>query len=156
MEDWDWNGPDDGQFQFAIAKDAKRLYLAIDFSDDHTILLDDITQRQDKFYVYIDTQGKVVKLELAASKNPKKPMIKWLEGRSIPIDVAIVKTATGQVLEMSMPLKSFFANTPDLMRLNIGIMDHDRPENTKPSVLWWRPLWESESTYEGSGVFNLE
>jgi hypothetical protein len=23
-------------------------------------------------------------------------------------------------------------------RLNFGWMDHDRPENTKPSVLWWR------------------
>jgi len=23
-------------------------------------------------------------------------------------------------------------------RLNIAWMDHDRPENTKPSVLWWR------------------
>jgi hypothetical protein len=43
-------------------------------------------------------------------------------------------TATGLVAEFSLPLpageKSF--------HLNIGWQDHDRPENTKPSVLWWR------------------
>ena len=25
-----------------------------------------------------------------------------------------------------------------IFRLNVGWQDHDRPENTKPSVLWWR------------------
>ena len=36
-------------------------------------------------------------------------------------------------------------------RLNVGWQDHDRPENTKPSVLWWR----SEDVAE-FGSFSLE
>ncbi|MFN2372663.1 MAG: hypothetical protein ABR545_02525, partial [Cyclonatronaceae bacterium] len=35
------------------------------------------------------------------------------------------------------------------IRLNVGWMDHDRPENTKPSILWWRPVWGKDADNEG-------
>ncbi|HRP06316.1 MAG TPA: hypothetical protein PLV87_15490 [Opitutaceae bacterium] len=36
-------------------------------------------------------------------------------------------------------------------RLNVGWVDVDRPENTKPSVLWWRP--PAQPTF---GQFSLD
>ena len=68
----------------------------------------------------------------------------------------VSKTATGQILELSIPLDQFSPDSKTQLqkiRVNIGIMDHDRPENTKPSVLWWRPFWGSEADYGNSGIF---
>jgi hypothetical protein len=49
-------------------------------------------------------------------------------------DACVRATPTGLIGEFSFALpvgeKSF--------HLNLGWQDHDRPENTKPSVLWWR------------------
>ena len=52
----------------------------------------------------------------------------------------------GLVAEFSLSL------APDerLVRLNIGWVDHDRPENIKPSVLWWR-----DGSIAEFGVFEL-
>ena len=69
------------------------------------------------------------------------------------LDAAILDDANNQILELKVPLKSIQAEDVDAIRINIGIMDHDRPENTKPSVLWWRPLWNSDGDYEGSSTF---
>lgn len=156
-EGWDWKGTADGTFQFAVAKDKKKLYLAVQFLDDHTILEKDILKRQDKFYVHLDTQDKHFEIELAASENAKKPHVRYINGSSSALDAALVQTASGQVLELTLPLKAFYnRKKPDFIRINIGVMDHDRPENTKPSVLWWRPEWGTETEYLKSGVFKFE
>jgi hypothetical protein len=154
-EGWDWKGAADGTFQFAVAKDDQNLYLAVQFSDNYTIMEQDISSRQDKFYVHLDHQGKRFEIELAASENINQPHIRWMKGSSNALNAAIAPTSSGQILEMSIPLKTLYLKrkAPNSIRINIGIMDHDRPENTKPSVLWWRPVWDSESDYEESGVF---
>jgi len=56
-------------------------------------------------------------------------------------------THTGLVGEFVLPRPSG-AKT---FRLNVGWQDHDRPENTKPSILWWR----SEDVPQ-FGVFTVE
>lgn len=156
-EGWDWKGTTDGTFQFAVAKDKKKLYLAVQFSDDHTILEKDVLKRQDKFYVHLDSNDKHFEIELAASNAVKKPNIHWIKGSSNGLDAAIAQTTSGQVLEMALPLQDLFGRKkPEFIRLNIGVMDHDRPENTKPSVLWWRPVWGSETDYKESGIFKFE
>jgi hypothetical protein len=154
-EGWDWKGAADGTFQFAVAKDDQNLYLAVQFSDNYTIMEQDISSRQDKFYVHLDHQGKRFEIELAASENINQPHIRWMKGSSNALNAAIAPTSSGQILEMSIPLKTLYLKrkAPNSIRINIGIMDHDRPENTKPSVLWWRPVWDSESDYEESGFF---
>jgi hypothetical protein len=154
-EGWDWKGAADGTFQFAVAKDDQNLYLAVQFSDNYTIMEQDISSRQDKFYVHLDHQGKRFEIELAASENINQPHIRWMKGSSNALNAAIAPTSSGQILEMSIPLKTLYLKrkAPNSIRINIGIMDHDRPVNTKPSVLWWRPVWDSESDYEESGVF---
>jgi hypothetical protein len=154
-EGWDWKGAADGTFQFAVAKDDQNLYLAVQFSDNYTIMEQDISSRQDKFYVHLDHQGKRFEIELAASENINQPHIRWMKGSSNALNAAIAPTSSGQILEMSIPLKTLYLKrkAPNSIRINIGIMDHDRSENTKPSVLWWRPVWHSESDYEESGVF---
>ncbi len=155
-EGWDWKGSEDGVFQFAVAKDNTQLYLGVKFTDELTIIGKDIAEKQDKFYIHLDA-GKRLEIELAASGNVKKPRINLLNGSAKGLNAAIVKTATSQVLEMSIPLSELKTDKefPETIRVNIGVMDHDRPENTKPSVLWWRPVWDSESDYKESGVFKL-
>ena len=127
------------------------------FTDDYTILENDILKRQDKFYVHLESHGKRFGIELSASDKVKKPNICWVNGTAQKVEAAVVQTTSGQVLEMAIPLKALSNNgKTDSIRLNIGIMDHDRLENTKPSVLWWRPLWGSETDYQESGVFKFE
>lgn len=157
-EGWDWKGTEDGTFKFGVAKDEKQLYLAIDFLDEKTILENVISKRQDKFYVHIDSQGKRFEIELAASEHNKKPYIRFINSSLNGVVAAITKIASGQLLEMSIPFKALDiqGNSSNSIRLNIGVMDHDRPENTKPSVLWWRPVWDSETDYNSSGIFKLE
>tara|TARA_R110002073_G_scaffold30361_8_gene94780 strand:- start:1283 stop:3058 length:1776 start_codon:yes stop_codon:yes gene_type:complete len=157
LEDWDWKNSEDGRFQFSVVKDNTTLYLAVQFSDDNTILENDILKRQDKFYVHIEAQDKHFEIELAASNNVTKPYIRWVNDSSIKLNAAVTRTTSGQVLEMAIPFKALFnRKKSDFIRLNLGVMDHDRPENTKPSVLWWRPLWGSDTDYKESGVFKLE
>lgn len=157
-EGWDWKGRDDGTFGFAVAYDNKYLYLAVKFIDERTILGNDSTERQDKFYVHLGAQGKRLEIELAAGESVKKPRVNILKGSANGLSAAIAQIATGQVLEMAIPLSALKVddNLPRTIRINVGVMDHDRLENTKPSVLWWRPVWESEDDYSESGVFKLE
>ena len=77
--------------------------------------------------VMFDTETRAVSGTMAVSG------VEGLAG--IKTESACVRaTTTGLVAEFSLPLpageKSF--------HLNLGWQDHDRPENTKPSVLWWR------------------
>ncbi|MEO6994748.1 MAG: hypothetical protein ABI273_14160, partial [Lacunisphaera sp.] len=61
-------------------------------------------------------------------------------------EVVVRATPTGLIGEFSVTLppgeKTF--------HLNIGWMDHDRPDNTKPSVLWWR-----DESIANFGAFTL-
>jgi len=61
-----------------------------------------------------------------------------------------------QILELAIPLnvvEDIQGENWTSIRLNFGWMDHDRPENTKPSVLWWRPVWGSDQDDAGMSVF---
>ena len=55
-------------------------------------------------------------------------------------------TPTGLIGEFSFPLPAGETS----FHLNLGWQDHDRPENTKPSVLWWR-----DESGNGFGEFTL-
>lgn len=131
-EGWDWHGPADGHFRFAVQQRDEKIFIAIETFDDHLITSADPHELQDRLYVHVKTSVGTIKLEgIAGTTN----------------DGAFVRaTPTGLVGEFVLPLppgeKTF--------HLNIGWMDHDRADNTKPSVLWWR----DESVVE-FGAFTL-
>lgn len=157
-EGWDWSGPDDGRFSFATLADKERLYLLVNFKDDNVISnTKDINALQDKFYVQIspDIAAKedYYKLEFAAGDKPDMPLMNQAATKLDGLKAAITKSSGGEVLEFSVPLKSIHASASAALRINIGIMDQDRPENTKPSVLWWRPVWDKEALYNRSSAF---
>lgn len=158
QEGWDWEGKDDGNFSFAALTNGKKFYLSVQFLDDLIISSKDIADRQDKFYVHLESNNKTLEIELAAGTTPEKPLINWGKGKKRSISAAITQNAHGQVLELEIPIKHLIPEGEQLksIRLNVGVMDHDRTDNTKPSILWWRPLWNTNDNYIGSGFFRRE
>jgi hypothetical protein len=119
-EDWDWHGPDDGKFRFAVQHRDGRVFVAVETTDDRVITSANRDVIQDKLMFVIRTMAGTTKFDFPADTKTETACVR--------------ATATGLVGEFSFPLptgeKSF--------HLNLGWQDHDRPENTKPSVLWWR------------------
>ncbi len=157
QEDWDWKGADDGQFSFDVVADKTHLYIVVKFKDN--IIISDtkkLESLQDKFYIHINPDPKskeYYQLEFAAGDKPNIPLMSKATQNIKGLKAAISKNSDGEILEFSVPLASINAQKSDKIRINIGIMDHDRPENTKPSVLWWRPIWNAPESYENSSFF---
>tara|TARA_R110002049_G_scaffold28378_1_gene97565 strand:- start:123 stop:1745 length:1623 start_codon:yes stop_codon:yes gene_type:complete len=152
-EDWDWKGKDDGRFEFGVNYDDKNVNIAVHFFDQKTIAKQDVLEeRQDKFFVHLDTnfedeEYKILEIGLGGMLNNS-------DLKNVKYQVS--KTVNGQILELSIPLDQLAGDSKTQLqkiRVNVGIMDHDRPENTKPSVLWWRPVWGTNADYPGSGMF---
>jgi hypothetical protein len=119
-ESWDWQGSADGRFRFAVQQREGRVYVAVETVDDHVVTATSSDELQDKLFVQVRT-------------SKEKLMLEGITGTATE-SIAVRATASGLAGEFSFPLpveeKSF--------HLNVGWQDHDRPENTKPSVLWWR------------------
>jgi hypothetical protein len=119
-ESWDWKGAADGRFRFAVQQRDGRVFVAVESVDDRVISAAGADELQDKLMVRIRTAAGEQTLEGVAG---------------IATETATVRsTATGLLAEFSAPL----ATDDRTIYLNVGWVDHDRPENTKPSVLWWR------------------
>ena len=164
IEDWDWYGTQDGWFQFATMYDRDNLYLALEFFDDRTLVYPENPElKQDRFYIEIDpapqvkkpadtAAGKILKIQLSAGMEAGKPAI---NDSSIKAALA-VNPDKSMIAELAIPWRIIYKeeNTSrSVFRLNIGIMDHDNPASTKPSILLWRPRWDSKQNYPGSGIF---
>jgi hypothetical protein len=155
-EGWDWKGSEDGRFEFAATFDEEHIYLAVQYFDQITISdPQQLSSLQDKFYIHLDSNTETdqyATYELAYSGEPQSPL-----SSSDEIEAAIVVDKGVQILEVSIPFSKLEVGANlEQIRINIGVMDHDRPENTKPSVLWWRPVWNTTENYENSGFFNLK
>jgi hypothetical protein len=119
-EDWDWHGPDDGKFRFAVQQRDSRVFVAIETTDDRVIASENRDVIQDKLTFVIRTSAGTTRVEGYAGIKTDS--------------LAVRATPTGLVAEFSFPLPAGERS----FHLNLGWQDHDRPENTKPSVLWWR------------------
>jgi hypothetical protein len=120
VEDWDWHGPADGRFRFAVQQRDGRVFVAVETFDDRVITEASRDVLQDKLLVTLRAGPNTTKVEGFAGTQA---------------DTACVRaTPNGLVGEFSFPLPA----GENSFHLNIGWQDHDRPENTKPSVLWWR------------------
>lgn len=177
-EDWDWSGEQDGSFSFATLYDDTHLYVAMRSMDDKLIIGDGTGDRQDKFFIrlnpFAEENRKIVypsrlfgfepvpdtyhyQVDIAQGASVDSPNIQT-NSEKITVDAAMSSNRkTGeQQLEVSIPIsviEDVQGKNWDSIRLNFGWMDHDRPENTKPSVLWWRPVWGSDQDAAGMSVF---
>jgi hypothetical protein len=164
MEDWDWHGVQDGWFQFATVYDRDNLYLAVEFFDDRTLVYPDHPElKQDRIYIELDpapelknpadsAPARILKIQLSAGMKVGKPAI---SDSAIQAALA-VKTDTSMIAELAIPWRIINKDrniSGSVFRLNIGIMDHDNPASSKPSILLWRPRWDFKQNYPGSGIF---
>lgn len=182
-EDWDWRGADDGTFKFSTAISEDHLYIAIEAFDDVLILpsRDSLSRHQDQFYINIDANTPETRTSLLPNRLYGTEMIPskyHLQIRVAPgatVEETLVETNNSEVsvqaasilierekrfvTEVAIPLE-YIASLQGLnwgnIRINIGWMDHDRPENTKPSILWWRPVWGKTEDFSGSATFYKE
>lgn len=157
LEDWDWKNSEDGQFSFNVVTDKTHLYVMVQFKDNLIISnTKEIEALQDKFYVHLNTKPSAeefYQLEFAAGDKINAPLMNATAKKIKGLKAAVTKNNNEEILEFSVPLSSIAAVKSDRIRINIGIMDHDRPENTKPSVIWWRPMWDNNKNYKDSGTF---
>jgi hypothetical protein len=122
-EDWDWRGPADGTFRFAVQQRDGTLHVAVETTDDRLVTDADQDALQDRILVTLQTGGGGETTAGAVAGALAKNLIAQPRPRRC-----------GLIAQFALPLP------PDAgdFRLNIGWIDVDRPENTKPSVLWWR------------------
>ena len=177
-ENWDWKGKEDGSFSFATRLDDEKIYIAIQTTDDRLILEKNAESRQDKFYVRLNpyaTEDRKTdyparlfgfeavpdsfhyQIDIAQGETVQNPRIQT-NSEKVDVDAAMKSNMDRgeQILELAIPLnvvEDIQGENWTSIRLNFGWMDHDRPENTKPSVLWWRPVWGSDQDDAGMSVF---
>ncbi len=170
-EDWDWHGTEDGLLRFKTWIDAEMLNVHIEAHDDVLIHSDNMTDLADKFFVALDARPREIRS--INTDSPRERGGRWLfvevapqpsgelmvaEESLLPEGTEVSGTTWKKNLkaELRIPLEWVSGQGGedwDGVRLNIGWMDHDRPENTKPSIIWWKPPWDHGSGYNSSGMF---
>ena len=119
-EDWDWAGPADGRFRFAVQHRDGKVLVAFETFDDHVVTASDPAVMQDTLYVKLRTSAGETSVEAIAGRTDATACVR--------------ATPTGLTGEFAFALPAGEKN----FRLNLGWRDHDRPESTKSAVLWWR------------------
>jgi hypothetical protein len=157
-EDWDWHGEKDGWFRFAVSRDDVNLYLALEAVDEKLLLeKENLVKNQDKFIINFGTKNSSDLKELIVSPiNGTSNTLIFTKNMNSPnIKYASHVTNDRMAIELAIPLTelNLQKDEADSFRFNAAYMDHDNRNNTKPSVLWWRPEWNSPSGYEESGTF---
>ena len=155
QEDWDWKGADDGRFRVKTSLDATHLHVDITAWDERSILpsRERFSTHQDQFYVHLDAgAAQPLKIRVAPGTRENRPLLERSDASVRVIATSIYTESEGRFdTRVSIPLSYITTST---FRLNVGWMDHDRPENTKPSILWLRPLWGTSEDWSGSGVWS--
>lgn len=154
QEDWDWRGPDDGRFQVSTRSDRQFLHVDIRAWDDRILLpsRDRFHAHQDQFLIHVMlADGRTLKIRTAPGLHPERPLLD-VDDRRIPVRAqsAVMEDGNRISTTVSIPLRVLPA---DRVRLNVGWMDHDRPENTKPSILWLHPVWGSAADWDQAGFW---
>lgn len=126
-ESWDWHGPADGTFRFAVQQRDGMLYVAVETTDDVLVANPDPAALQDKIIVTIQTTAGATALEAICGSATKNLMTVARPKR----------TGMASLFAISLPAGE------EKIRLNVGWVDVDQPENTKPSILWWMPPAET-------------
>jgi hypothetical protein len=180
-EDWDWGGPMDGWFRFSVTRSDEHLWIALEATDNRLIGIGNtnLEIHQDQFFVHLDATGKglrddapdrlygsdwidgsyFLQARVAPSLDPLQALVTTNVPELAVVAAARYDTIRGQMIaEIGIPMS--YVNPSESQsiefRLNIGWMDHDRPENTKPSILWWRPVWGKSGDFQGASTFRIK
>jgi len=144
QEEWDWHGRSDGWFRFAISTEDSFLYIALQSFDDKQLFAAGMLEKnQDQFFIDVEAPGsKRIRIKVAPGA---------IHGDSTSqVQGACLAASGGLEAEVRLPLSGY-----QEIRLNVGYMDHDQPFNSKPSILWWRPVWGGNLDYAASGRFHM-
>lgn len=164
------SGDFDGSFEFDVRYDHENLYIGISVWDDQLVMDDKASfYTRDVFRIYLDGRP----LEISSNGKGKNENEDFLyinfapaTGRknlpdingqeSLPPNAQIVtrETVAGFDAEVSIPLSYLdFKNGAEWenFRINLALVDWD--EKTPRTIIWWRPAWDSEDNYIGSGIF---
>ncbi|WP_404422646.1 metallophosphoesterase [Nibricoccus sp. IMCC34717] len=120
QEGWDWSGPDDGRFDFAVRRCGEDVFVAVRTIDDRLLTSSSEKDRQDRVTVSVENSRGLRELDAVCGVSTAT--------------TACAATTNGMTAEFAFPGAARDAS----FRLQVRWVDHDRPENTKPSVLWWR------------------
>jgi len=159
-EDWDWKGVNDGWYRFALAEDDQHLYIFSEAIDDKLILFSDkIRDQQDKFFIQIaalDQSQESLEFEIAPDDKNHRTLISP-DNKGLQNIKAIIKAEENLLIaEIAIPYSDYSFLEEQNFRFNIAFMDHDNPNNIKPSILWWRPKWGQVNNYQNAGLFYRE
>jgi len=159
-EGWGWHGRRDSWFRFAVTFDAHYLFIALEAHDPKLILENNaLKTNQDKFILNIKNDLTPTVIELMSAPALKLPGTLMVTKNLSPLQLKINSTHSKDriIVEIALPLELLNLNAKDraVFRLNVAYMDLDISTNTKPSVLWWRPVWGSTHDYKGSGKFYM-
>lgn len=133
-ESWDWHGPEDGVFSFAVQRHGNLLHIAVITEDDRVVTAANAKGLQDRIIVVLRTSGATATLEATVGERSGNACCELRE------------KSVGMMAQFALKLSP----EESTFHLNIGWVDVDRPENAKPSVLWWRP-----PTLSGFGQFSI-
>jgi len=167
-----WTGPEDSSFEFAVARDATFVYIAIRVTDDVGVYFPELHPwQQDGLEVRLTALpderraswmgkpefGSALLLAFCPVAEGTAAM-KLYEPGQIPAGVQAVskQTATGYVAEIAVPhavLDAQYGGSWKAFRLNIAVDDVDDPLDPAVNQLWWRPDWRTDVSYDNSGTF---
>ncbi len=158
-ESWDWHGVEDGYFRFATAHDTRYLYLALEATDERIVAGSALmTDPQDRFTISLlrpETRSEHMTIQVAALPQDRLAVSCGENDKSVAIKSAGIFSGHTFSVELAIPHNTF-GQQQKKFRMNVAYMDHDNPNNVKPSVLYWRPRWGSPGDYADSGTFVLK
>jgi hypothetical protein len=166
----EYSGDFDGSFEFDVRYDHDNLYIGLSVWDDQVVIDEKGSfWTQDVVRIYLDgrplevsSNGRGEKqnedylyFSFAPAKGKKNnPNIYQKERLPQNTTITTKETIAGFDAEISIPLSYLdFKNGADWenFRLNVAFVDWD--EDSSRTIIWWRPAWDSEENWIGSGMF---
>jgi hypothetical protein len=163
-----WQGPDDASFRFGAQYDDKKLYLAVETTDERVVaLVDKPPWREDGVEIRLDARpdpersqsrqedDKILFIATAPGDAPELTAVADREKLPPGTEIVSLKTKTGHATEVAIPvsyLDGIQGGPWKRIRLNVAVDDLDEASG-KPTQIWWRPDWRTEQSYAGSGTF---
>ena len=153
---WYWSGPDDAHLGFKLIRDSKYLYLLATVKDDQLVL--ESGKQSDEIYVqFEDKNGSPTRFNILPGKL--KSSIESIDNTMIGIKDLQLKTvidASGSTrILLQIPLDKI-VKPDNSFRFNIGYRDQDNHPSKQHSIMFWKPLWGTETDYKDSGSFLIE
>ncbi len=150
---WYWHGSTDGLLRFKPAHDATYLYLFILAEDDQLVLGN--KSQQDLVYLHIeDKNGLATRFTILP--DHVKSVIQSDDKTSLGLNDLLLKTEITEngviKILLRIPL-DIITRTDHTIRFNIGYRDQDNHPDKEYSILFWKPVWGTETDYRNSGTF---